>query len=106
MNRIFMSGIVAETPVLITAQDGTARIMFRICVSHRNRNGVTKRELYPVNAWHNVAKWAHEHLSMGQRVSLEGYLTLHHDGAQEDAQRIEVTADEFFAGANATRTSA
>lgn len=101
MNKIYLSGIVAEPPVRYTRESSPEHICFHLCVSHRTRQGVVKRELYPVHAWNGVATWAIGQLRQGQRVLVQGYLTQQTvTGSDGRGMTLcEVTAEEFFPAA-------
>lgn len=101
MNRIYISGIVADPPCSFSEGDAPKHIFFPLCVTHRTRQGVTKRELYTVRAWNGVAEWARANLKQGQRVMVQGYLTQRYTARMNGAEHavVEVTAEEFFAAA-------
>lgn len=98
MNKVFLSGIIADHPVLVERADGNAHLVFSLCVRHRTQKGEVRKELYRINAWKNIARWAGERLGRGKVVALQGYLTQHAvrlgDGAL--VFRTDVTAEEFF----------
>lgn len=98
MNRIYLSGIVADPPVQYAINDRAMRVVFPLCVSHRTKQGLVKREVYTVQAWNKVGEWAHGNLRQGQRVMVQGYLTQHGATKQDGSKalEIEITAEEFF----------
>jgi single-stranded DNA-binding protein len=98
MNKIYLSGIIAEPPVRFTRDGAPDHVSFHLCVSHKTRQGVIKRELYPIHAWNGVAGWVRAHLQHGQRVLVQGYLTQRTITAPdgEILMLSEVTAEEFF----------
>jgi single-stranded DNA-binding protein len=104
MNKIYLSGIVAEPPVRGTREGAPEHVRFNLWVSHRTRQGVSKRELYAVNGWNGVAAWAAAHLRQGQRVMVQGYLTQHRIALPGDgvATVNEITAEELFPGGGDT----
>lgn len=99
MNKIYLTGTVADPPCAYAAGDVPKHTVFPLCVTHRTKQGVIKREHYTIRAWNGVAEWARAHLKQGQRVMVQGYLTQRHaaqaDGTAQIA--VEVTAEEFFA---------
>ena len=97
MNKIYLSGIVADPPMWIS-QENVKHVTFPLCVSHKTRQGLVKRELYNIQTWNGVAEWAHDNLKQGQRVMLQGYLTQRGVRQGDGGARIvvEVTAEEMF----------
>lgn len=53
MNVIMLTGRVKTTPELKQSLSGVQHAHFVLEVSHRTAGGRTKREDYPVQAWHN-----------------------------------------------------
>ena len=99
MNKIYLSGIIADPPTQRSQEDAPKHVVFPLCVSHRTKQGMVKRELYNVQTWNGVAEWAHGNLKQGQRVMLQGYLTqrrVAHPGGFAHIE-VDVTAEEFFA---------
>lgn len=97
MNQVFLTGIVADAPVLLKAkEDAPAHAVFQLCVSHKTSAGAVRRELYPVNAWYKTAEWAQARLQQGARVALRGYLTQRTSQGDRPAVFVEITAEEFF----------
>ncbi len=98
MNKVYLSGIIADPPMQSVKGDGSCHVSLTLCVSHKTKLGQIRRELYSVQAWRGVAEWATRHLQQGQRVMLQGYLTQRcapspSGGMQSE---VEVTAEEFF----------
>ncbi len=102
MNKVYLSGIVAEAPTCHTRDGSPEHMSFPLCVTHWTKQGVIKREQYPVHAWNGVATWVREHMRQGQRVLVQGYLTQRNITSPEggNAALNEVTAEEFFAVSN------
>ena len=100
MNKIFISGIIADRPRLTQPENGAAHLMFALSVRHRTAKGVVKQELYTVNAWNRVALWGAEQLAQGRLVALQGYLTQH--AREGGALTVEITAEEFLLSARKT----
>ncbi len=98
MNKVYLTGTVADPPLGRTQENGLAHVSFPLCVSHKTKQGLVKRELYNVQAWNGVAQWARANLRQGQRVMLQGYLTQHSVRQADGGTRqvVEVTAEEFF----------
>jgi len=106
MNKVYLSGIIADPPMWLFEADAPKHVTFPLCVSHKTKQGLVKRELYNVQAWNGVAEWARTNLRQGQRIMLQGYLTQRKAARPDGSSHIEVevTAEEFFA-TMATRTS-
>lgn len=100
MNKIYLSGIVAEPPVRGIQEGALEHACFGLWVSHRTRQGISKREFYPVHGWNGVAAWAAAHLRQGQRVMVQGYLTQRRVALQGGGMVTvnEITAEELFPG--------
>ena len=98
MNKIYLSGIVAEPLMWHTRETAPKHAAFPLCVSHKTKQGLMKRELYSIQTWNGVAEWARDNLKQGQRVMLQGYLTQRRITQPDGKIRIEaeVTAEEFF----------
>lgn len=90
MNKVFLSGIVAEEPKL-KPSDGTFKHAdLVISIRHKTVDGSTKKELYPIHCWNGLAEWTMQNIARGQLVTVEGYLTRR--------TGVEVTAREIVAG--------
>jgi single-stranded DNA-binding protein len=98
VNKVYLTGIIADPPMGNPQENGSAHVSFPLCVSHKTKQGLVKRELYNVQAWNGVAQWARANLRQGQRVMLQGYLTQHSVKQADGSTRqvVEVTAEEFF----------
>ena len=97
MNKVFLSGTVAETPVLQEHDGGKKQLTFALIVSHRTQAGEVRHERYQINVWNSAAIWAHARLRAGMHVGLQGYLTqkiLHGSGICVTA--TEVTVEQFM----------
>ena len=97
MNKVFLSGMIAGTPVLHKHDGGKKQLTFALLVSHRTQAGEERRESYQINAWNSAAIWAHAHLRAGMCVGLQGYLTqkiLRGSGVCVTA--TEVTVEQFM----------
>lgn len=98
MNKVFLSGIIADSPVLVSKpEDANPHMVMTLCVSHKTTQGLVKRELYTANAWNKTALWAHENLKQGIRVVIKGYLSQRPLKESAAFPSIEVTVEEFFA---------
>lgn len=75
MNEVFLEGIIvsANKPEHQATQNNHQ--VFQLQVTHRNRQGQFRHELYTVNAWNRLADWAQANLKSGVPVLVKGYLT-------------------------------
>ena len=91
MNEVFLEGVIVsvEKPV---AADKNNHLVYQLRMTHRNRQGQLKQELFTVNAWNRLADWAERHIAAGTPVFIKGYLTQrNHSGAAA----VEITASRF-----------
>lgn len=96
MNKVFVSGVVMKTPILKMESGDIPHIQFPIDIRHKSRNGKTHHETYQVNAWYKTALWANSHLSQGQTITIQGYLTQHSCKIGDVYYAFaEITAEEF-----------
>ena len=91
MNRVYISGKLAESP-LMRMDGGIAHLTALLRVSHRTRAGMRKSEDYRINAWNRIAQWGMANLERGQIVAVEGYLTQN----RADGNVTEITVEEFL----------
>jgi len=97
MNRLYISGRILEKPALRVLADGTPHLIFELVVRHKTKEGVTHREIYRVNAWHQAAEYGARQLRQGQHVVLRGYLTQNHvKTANVLVMSTEIVAQEFW----------
>lgn len=97
MNKVFLSGVIDDQPMLMGAEGAPAHLAFNLAVSHRTAKNEMRRELYRINAWNNAARWGHVRLAQGQPVALQGYLTQRPALVNgEPIRAVDVTAEEFF----------
>lgn len=97
MNRVFITGRIAQQPVLRKEQNDVSHLILQLKVLHKTSAGEIRSEFYPVNAWHNVAMWGSEHLEKGQIIGVHGYLSQRKILAGNiQANSVEITADEFL----------
>ncbi len=97
MNKVFISGMIADKPELRMETGEVPHLILNLSVRHRTRAGELRSEIYRVSAWHNTAKWGAENLSKGQIIGVQGYLTqrpIHADPVT--AVITEIAVDEFL----------
>ena len=91
MNEVYLEGVIVsvEKPV---AADKNNHLVYQLRMTHRNRQGQLKQELFTVNAWNRLADWAEKHIAADTPVFIKGYLTQrNHSGAAA----VEITASRF-----------
>lgn len=91
MNEVFLEGVIVllEKP---EAADKNNHLVYQLRMTHRNRQGQFKQELFTVNAWNHLADWAEKHIGPGIPVFVKGYLTQRSHGG---TAATEVTASRF-----------
>ncbi len=92
MNEVFLERVLASVDRPEHRSAETNHLVCRLRVTHRNRQGQLKHELYTVNAWNRLADWAQKHLKPGVPVLVQGYLT---QRADPTAAATEITALRF-----------
>ena len=99
MNKVFVSGKIVNDLILRTPEENGAHLIIKLCIRHKTRSGEQRSELYRINAWNGVAKWASENLKRGQLISVQGYLTQRRiRNADATVTATEITATEFTVG--------
>ena len=105
MNKVFLSGIIANDPNYTCNENGVERFSFQLCIKHRTQSGIIHKEFYPINAWNETAKWAKANLRKGSYIGLQGYLT-QKNKKSADGSNIAITniaVDEFIIGSSPDR---
>ena len=99
MNKVFISGLICESPVFRMETGEIPHLILSLSVRHKTSAGKLQKEIYRVNAWHNVARWANENLKRGQIIGLQGYLTQRKVNIGNiAATETEIAVEEFLAG--------
>lgn len=106
MNKAFISGIVASTPVLKKETGTMPHLVFSLGTRHKTRAGKFKYEKYTINAWNHVALCGASNLEQGQPITVLGYLT-QRVVKTDDLTLImtEITAEEFTLNAPILKTN-
>ena len=99
MNHVFLSGIVATAPDMVSGVEKTPHAVMKLAVSHRTAAGVEKKEEYPVSAWRGIARRMVELVKPGSHVSIKGYLS---QKQTNEGIFLEVTAEEFQVSARSS----
>ena len=106
MNKVFLSGKIVDTVQFRTENSDTAHLTLSLSVQHKTRAGEVRREVYRVNAWHDVALWGAKNLARGQKIGVCGYLTQRQVNAGGiSALATEVVAEEILPMNAAASTS-
>ena len=101
MNKVFLSGVIANDPSYTSSENGIERLTFQLCIKHRTVSGIIHKEYYTINAWNDTAKWAKRNLSKGSFIGLQGYLTQKTIKTSDGTSVVitSVAVDEFIIGA-------
>lgn len=97
MNKVLITGHLANDPEAHTTQSGIARSTFRVAVQRRFANAEGKREadFLTVVAWRGTAEFCNKYLSKGRLVAVEGSIQNRSYEAQDGSKRYvtEIIAD-------------
>ncbi|MEZ5078120.1 MAG: single-stranded DNA-binding protein [Solirubrobacterales bacterium] len=76
MNTVTVTGRIAQDPELRHTNGGTAVAKLRVAIQRPNGKEAEDRgaAFYDVDAWRGTAIAAANHLSVGSKVAIEGYL--------------------------------
>ncbi len=99
MNEVFLEGVTAAMDKLAHQTTTGHHLVIQLRVTHRNRQGQRKHEVYTVNAWNRLADWADKHLAAGAPVLIRGYLT---QQPQNGFTATEITASQFISAITST----
>ena len=91
MNEVFLEGVIVSVDKP-KAADKNNHLVYQLRMTHRNRHGQLKQELFTVNAWNRLADWAENNIGPGIPVFVKGYLTQRSHGGEVATQ---VTASRF-----------
>ena len=75
MNKLFVTGHIAETPILKMEQGDIPHLVIMLAVRHKTRSGEVRKEVYRASAWYKTAQWGIGNLAKGGCVAIQGYLT-------------------------------
>jgi single-stranded DNA-binding protein len=97
MNKVFLTGMIANAPTLRMESGEVPHLIFSLSVRHKTRSGELRKEYYRISAWNNSARWGSEHLTRGQVISVQGYLSQRKIQQEQETLFIpEVVAEEFL----------
>lgn len=97
MNKVYLSGLILDEPMLKTEKDGSAHLVFHLGLRHRTKSGEPRKESYRISCWNRVAEWGSTHLERLRPVCVQGHLTQRTwlNGEQKHAE-TEVVAQEII----------
>ena len=103
MNRVILTGNIANEPESRTTQSGIAQCTFRLAVQRTfaNQQGVREADFLTIVAWRQRAEFASRYFHKGSRILVEGSIQTRSYDAQDGSKRwvTEIIADNFeFAG--------
>jgi len=107
MNKVIITGNLANDPEAHTTQSGIARSTFRVAVQRRfaNAQGQREADFLTVVAWRQTADFCNKYLAKGRKVAVEGSIQTRSYDAQDGSKRYvtEIIADhvEALTSANA-----
>ena len=101
MNKVILSGNLANDPESRTTQSGVAQCSFRLAVQRRFKgaNGERETDFLPVVCWRQTAEFAQRYLAKGRKVAVEGSIQTRSYDAQDGSKRYvtEIIADSVEA---------
>lgn len=101
MNRVIITGNLANDPEAFTTQSGIARSTFRVAVQRRfaNAQGQREADFLTVVAWRQTADFCNKYLAKGRKVAVEGSIQTRSYDAQDGSKRYvtEIIADHVEA---------
>ena len=97
MNKVIITGNLANDPEAHTTQSGIARSTFRVAVQRRfaNAQGQREADFLTVVAWRQTADFCNRYLSKGRKVAVTGSVQTRSYTAQDGSKRYvtEIIAD-------------
>lgn len=101
MNKVIITGNLANDPEAFTTQSGVSRSTFRVAVQRRfaNANGVREADFLTVVAWRQTAEFCNKYLLKGRKVAVEGSIQTRQYDAQDGSKRwvTEIIAESVEA---------
>ena len=74
MNRVYLSGVVAEKPTVNRVEEKPLHAEFVLQLKRKSVDGKWKKDRYTIHCWNRLAEWAEKFLEKGKLVSVEGRL--------------------------------
>lgn len=101
MNKVILSGFLANNPESRTTVNGVTTCTFRLAVQRRfaNKDGNRESDFLPIVCWRQTADFASRYLLKGRRVAVEGSIQTRSYDAQDGSKRYvtEIIADNIEA---------
>lgn len=76
MNKVILVGRLAQDPEVRYTQSGKAVASFSLAVNRYAGQGQTEADFIPIVAWEKLAEICGNNLTKGQRILIEGRLTI------------------------------
>lgn len=94
-NKITIIGNLGKDPELSYTQSGVAVAKFSVGVNPRSNNETTQTQWYRVTAWRQAAENCSKYLRKGQKVYVDGTLTVDEWKDRDNVTRfsLEISAD-------------
>lgn len=116
MNKIILIGNLGKDPEMSYTQNGTAVTKFSLAVSKRVAKGTQKEgerqddtDWFNIVAWNNLAETCNTYLHKGQKVCVEGRLSIrkymNKDNVQQTAVDVIINEMEMLSPKNAQSTA-
>ena len=106
MNRIYLSGVVAEKVTVNRVAEKPLHAEFVLQLKYKSIDGKWKKERYTIHCWNRLAEWTEKYLDKGKLVSIEGCL-IQRSGVTVAAREIilgePVKLDRLDSGTNAEK---
>jgi len=87
MNKVILVGRLAQDPEVRYTQSGKAVASFSLAVNRYAGQGQTEADFIPIVAWEKLAEICGNNLTKGQRILIEGRLTIRSYEANDGQKR-------------------
>ncbi|MDU2065533.1 MAG: single-stranded DNA-binding protein [Sporomusaceae bacterium] len=97
MNKVILVGRLAQDPEVRYTQTGKAVASFSLAVNRYSGQGQSEADFIPIVAWEKLAEICGNNLTKGQRILVEGRLTIRsYEGNDGQKRRVaEVIAQNM-----------
>jgi single-strand DNA-binding protein len=100
MNKVILVGRLAQDPEVRYTQTGKAVASFSLAVNRYAGQGQTEADFIPIVAWEKLAEICGNNLTKGQRILIEGRLTIRsyetNDGQKRRVAEVIAQNMEFL----------
>ena len=97
MNKVYLSGLILDEPMLKTEKDGSMHLVFHLGMRHRTKSGEPRKEAYRISGWNRLAEWGSMRLERLQPVCVRGHLTQRTwTNGEQKRTETEVVAQEII----------